>query len=409
MRFCRPVKSWASISGINKRLWPLLLICFFSAGSKAAFAFDTAWHNYACDAVVKANNFTTFSKNLLYIGDWLPDCYQGIQVSLSYLDLKHNAMFSYTPGIKRAFTDLKGGYENKKMQKLSVFLHFDDINQALDSNEKFHYIFMKLLENTSQIIRDIYSQKDLKEITKQKNILITLGSSLHVVQDFYAHTNWVDKNFSEYKMGDKYGAVRAPTYFEAYKFFHSKKTQTNNFPFAIEAGIYPYPTTPPFPKTKDGVPKSHAHLNHDNILLEAPDGRKMARFHKAGSEHGSHFAAEHQQYAVASAAAASTEWIRLLSKDALVKSAIQLAGEAQTPPTIIFKDQTKLLMEGTIRTSCIAKHWDGQKPEEESQKICNKYQYSSSCSLINILSGSCAPFITPATVKSNKFFVLFHK
>ena len=67
---------------------------------------------------------------------------------------------------------------------------------------------------------------------------ITLGASLHAVQDFYSHSDWVhaDFNQTDVKMVKlDGGGWRAPTWYE----FRGKHKNPDKWRFRVAAGIYP--------------------------------------------------------------------------------------------------------------------------------------------------------------------------
>src|SRR5262249_20225605 len=57
----------------------------------------------------------------------------------------------------------------------------------------------RLLYNTQQLLSELNGQTDLSEGHRKIAILSALGSSLHMVQDFYSHSDWIHNDFE--KMG----------------------------------------------------------------------------------------------------------------------------------------------------------------------------------------------------------------
>jgi hypothetical protein len=117
---------------------------------------------------------------------------------------------------------------------------------------------------------------DVDERTRKALTLVTLGASLHSVQDFYSHSDWVHNDFDKTDVKTvklPTGSLRAPTWFE----FRSKHKDPNKWPFRVQSGIYP-PTAQ--------VRNSHTHMNHDNsrlMYVEPENGqplRSQAQYHK---------------------------------------------------------------------------------------------------------------------------------
>src|SRR4029078_9348645 len=84
----------------------------------------------------------------------------------------------------------------------------------LDSNLKFDYLFLRLLTNTQRALDAFNRRTDLSEGHRKIAILSTLGASLHMVQDFYSHSDWTHNDFE--KIGvplvkTSWGKMRAPT------------------------------------------------------------------------------------------------------------------------------------------------------------------------------------------------------
>ncbi|MDX8377861.1 MAG: hypothetical protein R8L53_07545 [Mariprofundales bacterium] len=378
---------------------------FCLLGTKDVFAFHSTWHDKATAEVAKDLEFTTYSADMLQLGAWAPDSYQFLQEAIGkHLKIKPNAMFKFIPSISRQFTNTVEDNGVSQLQKMSIFFHFDNIHGELDSNEKFHFIFMKLLENTSKIIRETYNNTNIDDKTKRMIILFSIGTSLHMIQDFYAHSNWVDLDILNYgiKINDP---SRFPTYFEARAFFQQKNSK---FPFLIESGIFPAPTEGKVPLTKQNIPKVHDYMNHDNSQLINDFGVDIRKYHNHGLPATEAFALKHQQYAVATAIAASKEWVGLLAKDPLLRNAIQFSGKAKSR-TLLFKNKARLLVEGLERTSCLTGVWDGPNSKLPEGRRCDRYKLSSNCMLINLARGSCEPLATTLVMQFSKFFIVYRE
>lgn len=143
-------------------------------------------------------------------------------------------------------------------------------------------------------------------------------------------------------------------------------------------------------------------MNHDNTQLIGDDGKKKARYHNFGAVPAVPFPEKHQQFAVATTIAASKEWFDLLSKEPLIKRAIQFAAQG-IRRELILKNQAHQLVDGMIRSSCMVKKWDGAHPIASQAKICKQFQFTAQNVLVDMLRGSFEPLPTPV----NKFWVIY--
>ena len=213
--------------------------------------------------------------------------------------------------------------QNLNVRKMAIFMHFDNLNGRLDANLKFDYLFLRLLSNTQRALNTFKNRRtDLSEGHRKIAILSTLGASLHMVQDFYSHSDWTHNDFD--KLGvplvkdDIRGKMREPTWFEV----RAKLGRPDKWPFMVQSGMYPPPA---------GASNTHSHMNHDNSQLvykedETPGKPKRLQvsFHTAGPFPASEAnAKEHQLFAVNSGAGASIEWVRLVMQHPGARAAIE--------------------------------------------------------------------------------------
>jgi hypothetical protein len=257
-----------------------------------------------------------------------------------------------------------------KIRKSAIFMHFDNLNGKLDSNAKFDYLFNRLLKNTQQTLAMFYSSGGLNEGNKKMAILMTLGASLHMVQDFYSHSNWTHNDFAALgvpPVKTSWGKERAPTWFEV----RAKLGDPAHWPFKVRSGIYP---------PQAGSIYTHTHMNHDNSQLVYEEDDKpgkprlpQAKYHEAGpypvSKAG---AAEHQLFAVNSAAGASIEWVGKVEQSPLAKAAIEYAKDwnlTDYNPMMLHDLENCLTL--TLVMSCAAGSWDGGKPPGARGTACN--------------------------------------
>lgn len=86
-------------------------------------------------------------------------------------------------------------------KKLVDFLHFDN----LYNEEVIERYWKQLIFNTYNAMKEKVNKND------KLGALLIIGISLHIVQDFYAHSNWVELNLSSYSK------IKDATYFDVLK------------------------------------------------------------------------------------------------------------------------------------------------------------------------------------------------
>src|SRR5215831_4428660 len=282
---------------------------------KSAAGSDTFWHSTASHKVGDEFAFSADATNIMQLGNFSVDFFGPI----AGLAGEH-----VTPE-ERAALQAFGG-QNIKVRAAAIFLHFDNLSGELDQNAKFDYIFTRLLDATQVSLAAAHARPDLDDSTRKALILITLGASLHAVQDFYSHSDWIHNNFdaTAAKMVRlPSGGLRAPTWFEV----RDKLGDPTRWPFRVAAGIYP---------PVSGKQNTHTHMNHDNSRLvyreEESPGRPLmaqAQYHNDGPMPARPGDAasilQHQQLAVNTAIAASSEWVKKVEENADAKAALESA------------------------------------------------------------------------------------
>ena len=235
---------------------------------KSAAGSDTFWHSMASHKVGDEFALSADATNIMQLGNFSVDFFGPI----AGLAGEH-----VTPE-ERAALQAFGG-QNIKVRAAAIFLHFDNLSGELDQNAKFDYIFTGLLHATQVSLAAARARPDLDDSTRKALILITLGASLHAVQDFYSHSDWIHNNFdatAAKMIRLSSGELRAPTWFEV----RDKLGDPARWPFQVTAGIYP-PVA--------GKRNTHTHMNHDNSRLvyreEESPGRPLmaqAQYHNDG-------------------------------------------------------------------------------------------------------------------------------
>lgn len=355
-----------------------------------ASAFDGFWHSAATSAATRHSGFTDDSTNIVQFGNFSGPDYFGplFDVGLGKPLETLGDLGQAKPKARQTLQDFdtfRRGQPLSVARKYAIFLHFDNLHQELDANWKFDYLFHRLLENTRAGIRSFHQRSDIGERRRKVLILMSLGISLHMVQDFYSHSDWVHHDFP--KMGMPlvrlpWGKDRAPTWFEV----RARRGNPAGWPFVVRTGIYPPPA--------GNSPQSHARMNHDNSQL-FHDGATQIPYHKAGPVPATDEASarEHQLFAVNTAAGAGIEWIEKLMEDSEVRAAIQFARNirlTRTDPMVPFLTSA---LGSTLFLSCVAGTWDGSRPPARRQNECRGIYTSL------IATGGLAAPLPPVTGK----------
>jgi hypothetical protein len=385
----------------------MLLLTLLSPAS----GFDSYWHSEASRRVGDEFGFSEDARKIMQLGNFSPDFF-GPVADFAKIRLPGNA------------ADSMSQYEqqNAQSRQAAIFLHFDNLSGALDANQKFDFLFQQLLHNTQTALANFGKLQGVDDRTRKTLILITLGASLHAVQDFYSHSDWVHQDFSKFPASTPsatrastsassktiatpsfaagasvplaqtssgleglvpsqsaalqptpaqgaQSSVRAPTWFE----YRDKMGDPARWPFQIKTGLYP---------PQPGVLLSHTHMNHDNSRLiykeyETPGQPVVdqAQYHMAGAvpahQNDPASAAAHQTYAFNTAVAASSEWVRKIEENADARAAIAMAKTWSLKPK-----EPKLLKEldaglaAQMALSCAAGKWDGEDPPGDRGVLC---------------------------------------
>lgn len=357
------------VSGVRSLILRVFIPCFLLIASyDSVTGFDTYWHSgmatevgqkcgFSADAI-KVLQFSSFCVD--YFGPFITEAIGFVAKNASYLELRNLPTTGQT-------------------HEASNFIHFDNLAGQLDRNWKFDYLWSRLLENTRKTVIGYYSDTSLKPDDRKRLILLALGASLHMVEDFYSHSDWIHFNFV--KMGFRQqrtslGDDRAPTWFELRKRFGAPSTRSRkeNWKFRLCSGVFPPANDVPLSTL--GVPISHTTMNHDNSQLYY-DGASQIKYHAFGAFPAldSASAVKHQLYAYHSACAAAIEWIGLLEANPAAKRAIEFAKRwdmAKVDPNVT--DDLQDGVYSSVMVSCIMQKWDGNYPPRDRAKDCGVFK-----------------------------------
>jgi hypothetical protein len=327
----------------------------------SAAGFDTFWHSTVSHKVGNEFAFSADAANIMQLGNFSVDFFGPIG----------GLAGEHVTREERAALQAFGG-QNIEVRAAAIFLHFDNLGGELDQNAKFDSIFARLLHATQVSLAEAHARPDLNDGTRKAVILITLGASLHAVQDFYSHSDWIHNNFdatAAKMIRLSSGELRAPSWFEV----RDKLGDPARWPFQVSAGIYP-PVL--------GKRNTHTHMNHDNSRLvyreEESAGKPLmaqARYHNAGPMPARPGDAasilRHQQLAVNTAIAASIEWVKKVEDNAEAKAAIESAKNwnlATDNPDLVKEYRGALALQ--VALSCAAGRWDGEDLPPEQRAFC---------------------------------------
>jgi hypothetical protein len=359
-----------------------------------AAAFDTYWHSQCVQKAGEQFGFTPDAWKIMQLGNFSADLFGPI------------SEYSFT-SLAAAESEALAQYQtnNPQVRGAAVFLHFDNLNSDFQSNSNFDYLFSRLLASTQNLLAG-YGQLKVDDRVRRVLTLVTLGASLHAVQDFYSHSDWIHNSFDATdvktaSLAD--GGIRAPTWFE----FRARRTNPDQWPFRVQSGIYP-PVA--------GATNTHTHMNHDNSRLmytetENPGQplRSQAEYHNAGPApaRGDEAASlARQQLAVNTAIAASIEWVNKVRENAGARKSIDAAKtwNLKTRDPRLAKELEAGLLTAMV-LSCTAGKWDGDNPPGNIGLLCRSVlerrmnSVSGGSKLESELIGLAAGFLVPAALK----------
>jgi hypothetical protein len=124
-----------------------------------------------------------------------------------------------------------------KREESFDYLHFDYLTTA----EMIEQQWYRLERNTQDALRKYHASRSVKQGFRKIVLFNILGASLHAVQDFYSHSNWVDLHSIE-------GESTVPLWFDVAS---AQRIQT-----PVLTGAYP--------DSKPAKPTDHATLNKDS-------------------------------------------------------------------------------------------------------------------------------------------------
>lgn len=278
-----------------------LLFFLLSTASVKTFAFDAWWHKECTRKAMAANGFSDHAIVAVQFSNYLTDFYSILNMVKEKLS---------KTWFRRISFNSDPAYD---------YMHFDAVYTAKDIERNWEL----LLINTIRTLRK-YAVPDSATSPYRLQILFNIiGSSLHMVQDFYSHSNWVNLYASM-----KHEPV--PIWYE--------KPGADREKLYLVTGKYPDSCELPF--------LTHSQLNKDC------SARKL------------------NAEAVNAAERASADWIkRLIDSVATIPWAELKAYNIQdeTMKNFLLRMDAAFLVSGSVA----ANHYDGEKP------VC--FEYSKKC------------------------------
>jgi hypothetical protein len=148
--------------------------------SRPAHAFDAWWHAEATRKAMVANGFSGDARLVAQFANYLVDF--------------HSATGHYLDGFEGLYRRLPGGRPKNAPTTLRLDtadmkrLHFDSLFSTFEITRQW----VVLESNTKAALRKYAADPSVKPGFRLIVLLSIVGASLHVVEDFYAHSNWVE-------------------------------------------------------------------------------------------------------------------------------------------------------------------------------------------------------------------------
>ena len=133
-------------------------------------AFDTWWHAECTRKAMVANGFSGDARLATQVSNYFTDF-------MAVLNMGNDELEKVK--INKALFRSDHSYD---------FLHFDAIYTTADIEKNWKLIF----ENTKAALKQFASSSAVEPGFRQIVLFNIVGASLHIIQDFYSHSNWVN-------------------------------------------------------------------------------------------------------------------------------------------------------------------------------------------------------------------------
>lgn len=143
----------------------------------SSLAFDTKWHADATRIAMDQNGFSSDARLLCQFTNYLTDYFSAVDLEEVYAQLP--------AGVPKGGTNGLQGIDMPDVARL----HFD----ALTSFAQVEHQWQALEANTRAALVKWAAEPSVKSGYRPVVLMTILGASLHAVQDFYSHSNWLKK------------------------------------------------------------------------------------------------------------------------------------------------------------------------------------------------------------------------
>jgi hypothetical protein len=147
-----------------------IIMAFLLLANMQSFAFDTWWHAECTRKAMTENGFSSDARLATQVSNYLTDFISVVNMPNDFID-------EYK--IKNLRFRSNHSYD---------FMHFDAIYNIKD----IQYNWGKIYENTKNALRKYSGGNKVEPGFKQIVLFNIIGASLHIIQDFYSHSNWVN-------------------------------------------------------------------------------------------------------------------------------------------------------------------------------------------------------------------------
>ncbi len=146
----------------------LLIVCCLHTLN--AMAFDTWWHAECTRKAMVANGFSADARLATQVSNYITDFHSAALFGTGIPEKQRVEVF-------------------KLKQEMSYeYMHFDAIYSTVDIEKNWQRIY----ENTIQTLKKYNNNPDVKSGFRLIILFNIIGASLHIVQDYYSHSNWVN-------------------------------------------------------------------------------------------------------------------------------------------------------------------------------------------------------------------------
>ena len=373
---------------MSKYLLSVIAASALVCSTRSTYAFDTFWHSAASAGAGQQHQFSADAVNVLQFGTFGPDFFGPLYDTVLGKRVEtweKKEFWQFMLGL---------GGKNPNVRKAGTFMHFDNLYGELDRDWKIDYLFRRLLDNTQRTLATFYKDGSLNEGNKKIVILITLGAALHMVEDFYSHSDWT--HFDYIRLGfpqqqSVWHQDYAPTWFQVVaKLGPPAADGYESWPIEPRTGLYPVIDEKHTGFTSFGLPMSHTAMNHDNSQLFY-DGASQIRYHGFGAHpaRDQASATAHQLYAINSGAMAANEFVDLVEQDADAKAAIEYAHDWDLRKyNRAMQQDLESGLTAVLFFSCFKNKWDGDHPPKARANECLAWRSGISLPTLNEFWGA---------------------